>query len=136
MGRQDKLCRKLSWLHHKSRDFLRETRDDSCVAFNVRLFTLVPSRLTLRGVTGPIRPDACKESVPKMPKKKTAKLDKQLNVRVSDGIYLRVEQTANQLGIDPSDLVRMLLAENLPVYEERARKTAEPKRDPPRSAMR
>lgn len=107
-----------------------------CVAFSVHLFTLARDTHTLRGVPGPLRLNACKESVAKMPKKKTAKLGKQLNVRVSDLVYERVEKTANQLGIDPSDLVRMILAESLPEYEERGRKTAEPTREPPRAGTR
>lgn len=58
-----------------------------------------------------------------MPKKKSAKLDRQLNVRVSATIYESVEEVANALGIDGSDLVRMVLAEKLPEYAERASRT-------------
>lgn len=54
-----------------------------------------------------------------MPKKKSGRLSKQLNVRVSEAIYDRVDAVAFKLGIDPSDLVRMILAERLPEYETR-----------------
>lgn len=64
-----------------------------------------------------------------MPKKKGQRLEKQLAVRCSSDLYERIEQTANKLGIDPSDLVRMVLTESLPAYEDRADKTVRPARE-------
>lgn len=57
-----------------------------------------------------------------MPKKKAPRLGKQLNVRVPEPMYERVEKCAIRLGIDSSDLIRMMLVERLSDYEERAAK--------------
>jgi hypothetical protein len=70
-----------------------------------------------------------------MPKKRGQKLDKQLTVRVSSDLYDRIDETSNKLGIDPSDLVRMLLTENMPGYEDRADKTVRPAKQQPRAGQ-
>ena len=54
-----------------------------------------------------------------MRKKRGVKLTKQLNVRVSESIYTRVDRIAFKLDVDPSDVVRMLLAEHLEEHEQR-----------------
>ena len=68
-----------------------------------------------------------------MPKKRSVKLEKQLNVRVTAAMYDRVETVSNQLSIDPSDLVRIILAEQMSVYEDRAAKAAPHGREKPKA---
>jgi hypothetical protein len=46
----------------------------------------------------------------------------QFNVRVPVRHAERLDRTARSLGTDRSHLIRMMIAEQLPVYEERARK--------------
>jgi predicted DNA-binding protein len=45
---------------------------------------------------------------------------KQVNFRASDDLYARLEETADALGLDLSNLVRMVLNEHLAEYEGRA----------------
>lgn len=53
-------------------------------------------------------------------KKKTTR---QLAFRLPTDLADRLEAAANLLATDPSHLLRMMIAEYLPVYEERATKT-------------
>jgi hypothetical protein len=46
----------------------------------------------------------------------------QFNVRVPRPLVARLDKAAEALGTDRSHLMRMILAEQLPVYEERARR--------------
>jgi hypothetical protein len=46
----------------------------------------------------------------------------QVNVRVPVRHAERLDRAARALGTDRSHLIRMMIAEQLPVYEERARK--------------
>ena len=58
-----------------------------------------------------------------MSKKKTGAAPhatQQMNIRVAGAIYKRIEKTAETLGLDPTNFVRMLIMENLAAYEERA----------------
>lgn len=57
-------------------------------------------------------------------KKRSAKLDAQLNVRCTRLMYERIEQLAQQLDIDPSDVVRLILNEHLSEHEDRAARAA------------
>ncbi len=57
-----------------------------------------------------------------MAKKKPEGKTKQLNVRVPLDIADRLEAAAESLATDPSHLLRIILAEKLPEYEERGRK--------------
>lgn len=45
---------------------------------------------------------------------------KQVNFRAPDDLAVRLEDVAEGLGLDLSNLVRMVLYENLAAYEERA----------------
>lgn len=45
---------------------------------------------------------------------------RQVNFRATDDFYGRLERVAGILGVDLSNLVRMILHENLPQYERRA----------------
>lgn len=49
-------------------------------------------------------------------------LTKQLNVRVPSDLYDRLEEAAVMLATDSSHLLRMMIAEKLPEYEERGRR--------------
>lgn len=53
-------------------------------------------------------------------KKKPGK-KKQFNVRMSADLLDRLEQAADMLALSSSDLLRMLVVENLPAYEQRGR---------------
>jgi len=44
----------------------------------------------------------------------------QMNIRIPDDLYGRIEKTAAALGLDETNLVRMILNENLASYEHRA----------------
>jgi hypothetical protein len=44
---------------------------------------------------------------------------RQVNFRANDALYGRLERVAVALGLDISNLVRMVLHENLHVYEQR-----------------
>lgn len=100
--------------------------DSSCVAFTVRVFTSVRNGRNLLFLSRPNDAAGPLLQRAKMPKKKSGKLDKQLNVRVATGTYERIEHVADKLGIDPSDLVRMILNENLPTYEDRVSRLTRP----------
>jgi hypothetical protein len=54
-------------------------------------------------------------------KKKPGKT-KQLNVRVPQDLADRLEKAADMLATDPSHLLRLMIVEKLPEYEERGRK--------------
>ena len=58
-----------------------------------------------------------------MRKKKQVKLTKQLNVRVSERTYQRVEALAFRQDIDPSDVVCIILAEHIDEHEKRLKIT-------------
>jgi hypothetical protein len=60
-----------------------------------------------------------KPSMPEPSKRRPAETAKQLGIRVSDGLLVRLESTASGLGLDVSSLIRMVLMENLPRYERR-----------------
>lgn len=47
---------------------------------------------------------------------------RQYNVVFKPEVAVRIDDTAEALGIDTTDLVRMIVHENLAAYEERARK--------------
>jgi hypothetical protein len=47
-------------------------------------------------------------------------IGKQINFRASGDLQSRLDDTAETLGLDVSALVRMILTENLHVYEARA----------------
>jgi len=64
-----------------------------------------------------------------VPKKKQAKsptdqgvppVSHQMNIRVPDGLYVRIEETAAALGLDATNFLRMVIKENLAQYEQRA----------------
>lgn len=46
--------------------------------------------------------------------------DKQVTFRLSAELHARVEAAADGLELDVSSLLRLLIRENLPAYEERA----------------
>jgi hypothetical protein len=48
----------------------------------------------------------------------------QVNVRIPMSFVARLENAAEKLGIDRSNLLRIMIAEKLPEYEERARRAA------------
>jgi hypothetical protein len=54
-------------------------------------------------------------------KKKTEKT-KQFNVRMPVDLIARLEKAADMLATDASHLMRMILVEKLPEYEERGRR--------------
>jgi CBS-domain-containing membrane protein len=61
-----------------------------------------------------------------MPRKQTGKDaarsesgTRQFNFRASDALSARLEAVAEALGLDHSNLVRMIILENLPAYERR-----------------
>jgi CBS-domain-containing membrane protein len=58
--------------------------------------------------------DASKADRPK------ATAGRQVNFRASDELYSRLERISGVLGVDLSNLVRLILHENLPAYERRA----------------
>jgi hypothetical protein len=59
----------------------------------------------------------------KRPKKDaTPPAMKQMNIRVPMALFDRLEKAAELLASDPSHLVRLILVEKLPEYEERARR--------------
>jgi hypothetical protein len=68
---------------------------------------------------------------PAVPRKKLGKT-RQLNVRVPTDLADRLEKTAEMLATDASHLLRLMLVEKLPEYEERARR-ARGLDKPPRS---
>jgi hypothetical protein len=53
-------------------------------------------------------------------KKADGGLPKQVNFRVSDSFYSRIEAAAEALGLDVANLLRMIVKENLATYEQRA----------------
>ncbi len=55
-------------------------------------------------------------------KKKPEGKTKQLNVRVPIDLADRLEDAARLLATDASHLLRLILVENLPAYEDRGRK--------------
>jgi hypothetical protein len=65
-------------------------------------------------------------AVAKKPEKKDSPkpppLTRQVNVRFPEDIAERLEDAAAMLGVDSSNLLRMIVIENLPIYEERGRK--------------
>lgn len=46
--------------------------------------------------------------------------DKQVNFRAPPKLYARLEDVAEAFGLDVSNLVRMVLNQNLPKYEQQA----------------
>ena len=46
----------------------------------------------------------------------------QMNIRVPDDLYAVIEETAAALGLDATNLVRMVLRENIGPYKQRADK--------------
>jgi hypothetical protein len=63
-----------------------------------------------------------REEVSKKASKKSATGSRQINVRFPVELADRIDKTAAMLATDASHLLRMLVAEMLPIYEERARK--------------
>lgn len=57
-----------------------------------------------------------------MARKKTdsTDLNRQVNFRVTDAFYARIETTASTLGLDVANFIRMVLAESMAIYEDRA----------------
>ena len=63
-----------------------------------------------------------------MPKRKTNPDESatpeggQINFRASPALHRRLQEVASGLGLDMANLVRMVVTENLRIYEERVRR--------------
>ena len=55
---------------------------------------------------------------------------KQIAFRAPGSLVKRIDDAAEQLGLDPSNFLRMMLLECLPIYEERGRLITERKASP------
>lgn len=58
----------------------------------------------------------------KKPTEKPAE-ERQINIRCGPRLYARLADVADALGLDVAPLVRMVLTEQLAIYERRAEKT-------------
>lgn len=47
-------------------------------------------------------------------------VNRQVNFRAPEDLYLRIDRTARAFGLDVANFLRMLVKENLPAYEQRA----------------
>lgn len=65
--------------------------------------------------------------------KKPEKGLRQVNIRLDPPYYDRIERVAGLLGLDIAQLLRMVIRENFPVYEARAKRVelGEPPELPP-----
>ena len=62
-------------------------------------------------------------------KKQDASAGRQVNFRASDELYDQLERLARGFGLDISSFVRLVLHENLAVYETRFEQMRRPRRD-------
>ena len=51
--------------------------------------------------------------------------DRQIGFRVSEERYLELEDIAHGMGLDLSNFLRLMIAENLPTYRQRVREIRE-----------
>lgn len=73
------------------------------------------------GTTQAVNPVAKSKRIPDPdPKPAPPPPDKQVNFRAPGRLYASLEDVADALGVDVSNLVRMILNENLAKYRERA----------------